>query len=361
MAQYKQVKSFSFTGKLIFKEENLLKTKEGSSWRRLQFGITDGVTTQYVEVSEFGAGRDFETQVNKTSGDGFEKEIISWSDRHNSKVIEKVAGFRQLTLNLGSDKETKQTFIHQHDFIEAFMTAVQQGQLTSTKFVDGKPTGGSTVYVSGQIKFNLYDGKVTPVFQVQNFMTTTAEKYNFNGGLTVVFAPNAIEDDEENKKLYINCHVQDFYKEQGAEKGKNTMMKQVLVLPYGDMEKGEAYRTTLKKYMEIEEGYKSIYFGVKFFKGAEEVKDFKPTPEQLELVEMGLLTMEEVEKQSGVVGKMKTELRIAGVNTKGIYSKIVADTPFLPSDFGVTTNDEINLFDDGSNGDFFLDDEELPF
>ena len=192
-------------------------------------------------------------------------------------------------------------------------------------------------------------------------MTTTAEKYNFNGGLTVVFAPNAIEDDEENKKLYVNCHVQDFYKEQGAEKGKNTMMKQVLVLPYGDMEKGEAYRTTLKKYMEIEEGYKSIYFGVKFFKGAEEVKDFKPTPEQLELVEMGLLTMEEVEKQSGVVGKMKTELRIAGVNTKGIYSKIVADTPFLPSDFGVATNDEINLFDDGSNGDFFLDDEELPF
>ena len=75
MAQYKQVKSFSFTGKLIFKEENLLKTKDGSSWRRLQFGITDGVTTQYVEVSEFGAGRDFETQVNKTSGDGFEKEI----------------------------------------------------------------------------------------------------------------------------------------------------------------------------------------------------------------------------------------------------------------------------------------------
>ena len=88
MAQYKQVKSFSFTGKLIFKEENLLKTKDGSSWRRLQFGITDGVTTQYVEVSEFGAGRDFETQVNKTSGDGFEKEIISWSDRHNPKVIE---------------------------------------------------------------------------------------------------------------------------------------------------------------------------------------------------------------------------------------------------------------------------------
>jgi hypothetical protein len=87
VAQYKQVKSFSFTGKLIFKEENLLKTKDGSSWRRLQFGITDGVTTQYVEVSEFGAGRDFETQVNKTSGDGFEKEIISWSDRHNPKVI----------------------------------------------------------------------------------------------------------------------------------------------------------------------------------------------------------------------------------------------------------------------------------
>ena len=135
MAQYKQVKSFSFTGKLIFKEENLLKTKEGSSWRRLQFGITDGVTTQYVEVSEFGAGRDFETQVNKTSGDGFEKEIISWSDRHNPKVIEKVAGFRQLTLNLGSDKETKQTFIHQHDFIEAFMTAVQQGQRACPGFL----------------------------------------------------------------------------------------------------------------------------------------------------------------------------------------------------------------------------------
>ena len=36
MAQYKQVKSFSFTGKLIFKEENLLKTKDYNIFSVLQ-------------------------------------------------------------------------------------------------------------------------------------------------------------------------------------------------------------------------------------------------------------------------------------------------------------------------------------
>lgn len=364
MAEYKQNKSFSFTGKLIFKEENLLKTKEGSSWRRLQFGISDGVTTQYIEVSEFGAGKAFETQVSKAGNDGYEKTTIQWDQRHDPKIIESIAGFRKLTFNLGNDKETKETFVHSHDFIERFMLAVQQKQLESAKYVEGELVGGTTVFVSGQIKFNKYEGKVTPVFQAQNFMISTAteDKFTFNGALSVVFTAGALEDDEENKKLYVNCYVQDFYKEQGAEKGKNTMMKQVLVLPYGEMEKGDGYCQILKKYMDIEEGYKSIYFGVKFFKGAEETTDFKPTPEQLELIDMGLTTMEEIMKQSAGIGKMKTELRIAGVNTKGIYSAIVADTNFLASDFGIEEkNQDIDLFSNEENNEFFLDDEEMPF
>ena len=65
MAKYSQAKQFRFTGYVTFKKENLLKDKQGSTWRKISFGITDeqGNNTHYVECSEFGAGNSFKVKT----------------------------------------------------------------------------------------------------------------------------------------------------------------------------------------------------------------------------------------------------------------------------------------------------------
>lgn len=66
--KYSQAKNFKFVGYITFKEDNLLKTKDGSSWRKLSFGITDGNNSQYVEVNEFGAGNTFKVKSPNEDG-----------------------------------------------------------------------------------------------------------------------------------------------------------------------------------------------------------------------------------------------------------------------------------------------------
>ena len=96
MAKYSQAKQFRFTGYVTFKKENLLKDKQGSTWRKVSFGITDeqGNNTQYVECSEFGAGNSF--KVKTVTEDGKYEDIeVSWSERNDKKVIEDVANFNK--------------------------------------------------------------------------------------------------------------------------------------------------------------------------------------------------------------------------------------------------------------------------
>ena len=51
--KYTQVKNFKFTGFISFKHENLVKSKDGSTWRQVGFSITDGNNSQFVMMSIF--------------------------------------------------------------------------------------------------------------------------------------------------------------------------------------------------------------------------------------------------------------------------------------------------------------------
>ena len=123
MAKYSQAKQFRFTGYVTFKKENLLKDKQGSTWRKVSFGITDeqGNNTQYVECSEFGAGNSF--KVKTVTEDGKYEDIeVSWSERNDKKVIEDVANFNKKYV-LGNVR------LHNHDMIEDVLKAVDTGVL----------------------------------------------------------------------------------------------------------------------------------------------------------------------------------------------------------------------------------------
>ena len=211
MAKYSQTKQFRFTGYVTFKKENLLKDKQGSTWRKISFGITDeqGNNTQYVECSEFGAGNNFKVKTVNEEGK-YEDIDVSWSERNDKKVIEDVANFNKKYV-LGNVR------LHNHDVIEDVLKAVDDGKLFPAKFEDGQVKSGVKVTVSGQIKINYFNENFTQVFEFSRLNIVKEDTpCEFSGSVSLVFNKEAVK--ERKDKFIVSGYVYDYIKPQGHER-----------------------------------------------------------------------------------------------------------------------------------------------
>ena len=108
--------------------------------------------------------------------------------------------------------------------------------------------------------------------------------------------------------------------------------------------------------------FKAVRFDVSFMRGAEEVKpeDIKLTPEQEMLVEMGLLSPEDVIDTA--VGKKVNEVQIKKLYAKGEYRKVIIQTAFKQKDVFVEEEEE-DIYEEESIFNTLDDeeDDELPF
>ena len=356
MAKYSQTKQFRFTGYMTFKKENLLKDKQGSTWRKISFGITDeqGNNTQYVECSEFGAGNSF--KVKTVTEDGkYEDMDISWNERNDKKVIEDVANFNKKYV-FGSIR------LHNHDVIEDVLKAVDDGKLFSAKFEEGQIKSGVKVTVSGQIKINYFNGNFNQVFEFSRLSVAKEDApFEFSGSVSLVFNKEAVK--ERKDKFIVNGYVYDYIKPQGHERGEMKLLPQTLVVNKKD-ELGERIGQFLMENMKTKKDeFKATRFDVSFMRGAEEVKpeDIKLTPEQEMLVEMGLLSPEDVIDTA--VGKKVNEVQIKKLYAKGEYRKVIIQTAFKQKDVFIEDTEDDDIYENQSIFNTLDDDEddELPF
>ena len=357
MAKYSQTKQFRFTGYVTFKKENLLKDKQGSTWRKISFGITDeeGNNTQYVECSEFGAGNSF--KVKTVTEDGkYEDMDVSWSERNNKKVIEDVANFNKKYV-LGNVR------LHSHDVIQDVLDAVNDGRLVSAKFEDGQVKSGVKVTVSGQIKINYFNGNFNQIFEFTRLTVVKEDTpCEFNGSVSSVFNKEAVK--ERKDKFIVNGYCYDFIKLQGQERGEMKLLPQVLVVNKKD-ELGERIGQFLMENMKTKKDeFKACRFDVKFIKGAEEVEpeDIKPTDEQKMLIDMGLLSLEDIMEKA--VGRKVNEVRVDKIYAKGDYKRFSFLTNFKQKDVFVEEEEEDiyeeeSIFNTSDDEDDDID--ELPF
>ena len=357
MAKYSQTKQFRFTGYVTFKKENLLKDKQGSTWRKISFGITDeqGNNTQYVECSEFGAGNSF--KVKTVTEDGkYEDMDISWNERNDKKVIEDVANFNKKYV-FGNVR------LHNHDVIEDVLKAVDDGKLFSAKFEEGQIKSGVKVTVSGQIKINYFNGNFNQVFEFTRLNVVKEDTpCEFNGSVSLVFNKEAVK--ERKDKFIVNGYVYDYIKPQGHERGEMKLLPQTLVVNKKD-ELGERIGQFLMENMKTKKDeFKAARFDVKFIKGAEEVEpeDIKPTDEQKMLIDMGLLSLEDIMDKA--VGRKVNEVRIDKIYAKGDYKRFSFLTNFKQKDVFVEEEEE-DIYEEESIFNTSNDDEddidELPF
>ena len=355
MAKYSQAKQFRFTGYVTFKKENLLKDKQGSTWRKISFGITDeqGNNTQYVECSEFGAGNSFKVKT-VTEDEKYEDIDISWSERNDKKVIEDVANFNKKYV-FGNVR------LHNHDVIEDVLKAVDDGKLFSAKFEDGQVKSGVKVTVSGQIKINYFNGNFNQVFEFSRLNIVKEDvPCEFSGSVSLVFNKEAVK--ERKDKFIVNGYVYDYIKPQGHERGEMKLLPQVLVVNKKD-ELGERIGQFLMENMKTKKDeFKAARFDVKFIKGAEEVEpeDIKPTDEQKMLIDMGLLSLEDIVEKA--VGRKINEVRVDKIYAKGDYKRFSFLTNFKQKDVFVE-EDEEDIYEEESifNTSDDEEEDELPF
>ena len=355
MAKYSQCKNFKFTGYVTFKKENLLKDKQGSTWRKISFGITDeqGNNTQYVECSEFGAGNSF--KVKTVTEDGkYEDMDISWNERNDKKVIEDVANFNKKYV-FGNVR------LHNHDVIEDVLKAVDDGKLFSAKFEEGQIKSGVKVTVSGQIKINYFNGNFNQVFEFSRLSVAKEDApFEFSGSVSLVFNKEAVK--ERKDKFIVNGYVYDYIKQQGHERGEMKLLPQTLVVNKKD-EVGERIGQFLMENMKTKKDeFYACRLDVKFIKGAEEVEpeDIKPTDEQKMLIDMGLLSLEDIVEKA--VGRKVNEVRVDKIYAKGDYRKFKFLTNFKQKDVFVDDDEEESVYENSifntSDDD---EDDELPF
>ena len=362
MAKYSQCKNFKFTGYVTFKKENLLKDKQGSTWRKISFCITDeqGNNTQYVECSEFGAGNSF--KVKTVTEDGkYEDMEVSWSERNDKKVIEDVANFNKKYV-LGNVR------LHNHDVIEDVLKAVDDGKLFSAKFEDGQVKYGVKVTVSGQIKINYFNGNFNQVFEFSRLNIVKEDTpCEFSGSVSLVFNKEAVK--ERKDKFIVNGYVYDYIKPQGHERGEMKLLPQTLVVNKKD-ELGERIGQFLMENMKTKKDeFKACRLDVKLIKGAEEVEpeDIKPTDEQKMLIDMGLLSLEDIMEKA--VGRKINEVRVDKIYAKGDYKRFSFLTNFKQKDVFVEEEEEdiyeeesiFNTTDDEDDDEAPFDIDDLPF
>ena len=358
MAKYSQVKNFHFCGFMQFKRDNLLKTKNGSTWKSLSFSVTDGNNSQFVKLDSFGKGQSFNVLVPNEDG-GYDKELVQWNNRFDEELNKRVANFQKHRVSI--DGKKSKYFLHNDDMINEIIKSVDEGLLQSAKYDEGKIVGGTKVDIRGQIKLNYWNNEFSQQFEIQSFVVVPETvPCEFSGSVSLVFNKEAVK--ERKDKFIVNGYVYDYIKPQGHERGEMKLLPQTLVVNKKD-ELGERIGQFLMENMKTKKDeFKAVRFDVSFMRGAEEVKpeDIKLTPEQEMLVEMGLLSPEDVIDTA--VGKKVNEVQIKKLYAKGEYRKVIIQTAFKQKDVFVEEEEE-DIYEEESifNTSDNDEDDELPF
>lgn len=360
MAKYSQVKNFHFCGFMQFKRDNLLKTKDGSTWKSLSFSVTDGNNSQFVKLDSFGKGQSFNVLVPNEDG-GYDKELVQWNKRFDEELNKRVANFQKHRVSI--DGKKSKYFLHNDDMINEIIKAVDEGLLQSVKYDEGEIVGGTKVDIRGQIKLNYWNNEFSQQFEIQSFVVVPETvPCEFSGSVSLVFNKEAVK--ERKDKFIVNGYCYDYIKLPGKERGEMKLIPQVLVVQKKGL--GQKIGEYLVENMKTKKDeFKAIRFDVSFIRGAEEVEpeNIKLTPEQEMLVEMGLLSAEDVVDKA--VGKKINEIRIEKLYAKGEYRKVVIPTAFKQKDvFFDDDEDDEDVYEDQSifnTSDDEETDDELPF
>lgn len=360
---------FDFIGEFVQKANDSkghynINGKNNFVGQKLSFGIIDKDGNRvFPEI--FGGLTAGETEIRVSEDNTFKpgkpnRIAIPVSKRNEPSIIAMVADFNKITVDLTEDEdvqkeignltgklyslamkkdateedkkkyaeykkellsiETRKEFIADVDAIEFLF-----------KHIDSLE--GKTVRVRGDISYNAYKGKITPVYSVQSFSLSNKEKKDHELSLTLypVFDSESVDSSmlKENGRVYINGFGEAYSREIKA----NGLYPQMFAIDTNEFD------------ITTKEGLANLKMFLSLFKVEDKEKDFlyqlgwegkivaKPREEEVvdpeeeikeqltdvqkQMLEIGVLSMDDIVPKRKAFGKFEREFLL----TKPIITK----------------------------------------
>lgn len=330
---------FKFTGKIRINRDTdrnpwvrSAKTKNGNDYISINLIVSPQKNNSgYVEI--FGVKQN---EIKTTTFEG-ENIVIDWENRFDEEVVNEVASYRKHVLLVDS-KRTE--YITDYDFANAIAENISD--------IEGK-----TFTITGQIRKNIFNGKISDRFQIQNIYETVDDKM----GLRIEINPffwnkNGLDVDnfEEEKKIFLDGYTSEYIDKENprsyvpqklvldCKKIDFENEKHIAILNYKLKQIGLEYndkKIKIKNSFYKGDNYKKINLIVNYMNGAEEsefsIDDL--TENQREAVELGLQTLESLRPRGTAYGNRVTEYKIVNFDLREEYSDGAIDVDENANEF----------------------------
>lgn len=332
---------FTFCGELVYKEDGVITDKvlkEGSQYhrKRMSVGIKDSQNNVgYLEMSYIYAPKEGTVKIFG------EKPIdIPIKDLTNPKYADLVPSYQKITLNFIEDEEQRKECLKNVYALRELLSKEEQTDEIKSKIQEHKENlkqfedyyefihidsaidtlntylpklKGKKVVIKGQVSINYYNGKSRLEYIPQTIsLAKPDEKSELTIDSKIFFSDGAMDNDEENKKVFINAFMGQKYKKQ------DKLFPVQLVIDYSKIDLENTLHSQMLSILtnsfsaEDEDTMYNNRILIKVINSREEV-DFDEnclTEHQKMMVACGLATVESFKPRGSVFGNRIQELRV---------------------------------------------------
>lgn len=315
--------AFRFVGKLEFNAIDSKnpyirfgQTKKGADYCTLSFSVAPTKNNRaYVE--RYGQ---VEKSIKTKDTDGNDIEV-AWDDREDKDVIAKVARYKRYTVKLDGVY---------HEFISAydFNKYVEE----SMELLKGK-----VCVVTGGVSINIYKGKISFRYQVQN-IRELGENEEIEQKLVVRFDTFYRKEDVDlvdwnsNKEIAINAYTYQFIE----KKDGNNVFKYIPTTFYINLANEENEKKVafyLKQFGIVLDGSSiktkikdsevvSLPVRCEYINGSQEVPfdENSLTDNQREMIELGLKTLDDFKPNGSIFGERIVKFYAIDIDARDKYA-----------------------------------------
>lgn len=349
---------FSFVGEI---DANSLESKV-PFYREIKTDKAEGFGLNLVVIAAtnnraFCEMAGFKNDVVKTYDSDGNELNIDWDDRFDENVTKDVANYKKNVITLNGDRHE---FVSPYDFIKFVIDHIEE--IKHKRFT-----------VTGQISKNVYKGKISDRFQIQNlfevkeddekknqlrvmseffFNTDSVDTADWKKGKKLYLNGYTKEYiDKDNKSVYVprmltfNCQKVDFENEMHVKRVQFKLAQLKLGL------ENDKITSTLKK-----NRYYSMNVILAFHQGAEEVEfsEAELTSNQLLAIELGLKTLDDFKPKGSIFGERVVEYRLIDYDLRGDYADGAKALEESSSDFeeniySIPTNETVEDLEKAMN------------
>ena len=334
---------FKFVGELVYnKKDNAPVSdnplKEGSKYnrKRMNIGVKDSQNNVgYLEMSYI-----YEPKNPSVKIFGEKPVDIPIKDLLNPKYEDIVPSYQKITLNFIEDEEQKKECLKNVYALRELYNKEEQTDEVKAKIQEHKDNlkqfedyyevihmdsaidilnkylpklEGKKVVVSGRANINYYNGKSRLEYIPQTIsLAKEDEKSELTIDSKIFFSDGAMDNDEENKKIFINAFMGQKYKKQ------DKLFPVQLIIDYSKIDLENTLHKQMLSILEgsfVAEDEDTMYNNrilIKVINSREEVEFSEETltEHQKMMVACGLATVESFKPRGSVFGNRIQELRV---------------------------------------------------